>query len=38
MDVFFTGAHDGHLRVFDSDKFIIKDDLQLNVIFLYSLY
>lgn len=31
MDLFFTGGHDCHVRIFDSDKFSLKDDLILDV-------
>jgi len=33
LEIFFTGSIDGHLRIFDSAKFILKDDIVLDVFY-----
>jgi len=31
MDIFFTGSLDGFIRIFDSNKFTLKDKITVNV-------
>lgn len=36
LEVFFTGSIDGHLRIFDTGKLTLKDDIVLDVIYFLS--